>query len=122
MYVPFSIVYFIAFCICKFAKSLNVNSPNHLTKICQITYRDKSGLECDAVIRLKNGAFGLVEVKLGGDHLIEEGAANLRKLGAKIDTTKMKESSFLMVLTAVGKYAYRRNDGVYVVPVGTLRD
>ncbi|MBD5439876.1 MAG: ATP-binding protein [Treponema sp.] len=85
-------------------------------------YRDKSGLECDAVVRLKNGAFGLVEVKLGGDHLIEEGAANLRKLAAKIDTTKMKEPSFLMVLTAVGKYAYQRKDGVFVVPVGTLRD
>ncbi len=85
-------------------------------------YRDKSGLECDAVIRLKNGAFGLVEVKLGGDHLIEEGAENLRKLAAKIDTTKMKEPSFLMVLTAVGKYAYQRKDGVFVVPVGTLRD
>lgn len=85
-------------------------------------YRDKSGLECDAVIRLKNGAFGLVEMKLGGDHLIEEGAANLRKLAAKIDTTKMKEPSFLMVLTAVGKYAYQRKDSVFVVPVGTLRD
>ena len=85
-------------------------------------YLDKSGLECDAVVRLKNGAFGLVEVKLGGDHLIEEGAANLRKLAAKIDTTKMKEPSFLMVLTAVGKYAYQRKDGVFVVPVGTLRD
>lgn len=114
MYVSFSIYILSLFAF--------VNSPNHLTKTRQITYRDKSGLECDAVIRLKNGAFGLVEVKLGGDHLIEEGAANLRKLGAKIDTTKMKEPSFLMVLTAVGKYAYRRNDGVYVVPVGTLRD
>lgn len=85
-------------------------------------YRDKSGLECDAVVRLKNGDFGLIEMKLGGDHLIEEGAENLRKLAAKIDTTKMKEPSFLMVLTAVGKYAYQRNDGVLIVPVGTLRD
>ncbi|HBB13144.1 MAG TPA: AAA family ATPase, partial [Treponema sp.] len=85
-------------------------------------YRDKSGLECDAVIHLRNGSFGLIEIKLGGDHLIEEGAENLKKFRDKIDTRKMKEPSFLMVLTGTGKYAYRREDGVYVVPVGCLRD
>ena len=85
-------------------------------------YRDKSGLECDAVIHLRNGSFGLIEIKLGGDHLIEEGAENLKKFRNKIDTKKMKEPSFLMVLTGTGKYAYRREDGVYVVPVGCLRD
>ena len=85
-------------------------------------YRDKSGLECDAVIHLRNGSFGLIEIKLGGDHLIEEGAENLKKFRNKIDTRKMKEPSFLMVLTGTGKYAYRREDGVYVVPVGCLRD
>ena len=85
-------------------------------------YRDKSGLECDAVIHLRNGSFGLIEIKLGGDHLIEEGAENLKKFRDKIDTKKMKEPSFLMVLTGTGKYAYRREDGVYVVPVGCLRD
>ena len=84
-------------------------------------YRDKSGLECDAVIHLRNGAFGLVEIKLGGEKYIEEAAENLKKFSAKIDTSKMKEPSFLMVLTGVGKYAYRRKDGVYVVPAGTLR-
>ena len=102
------------------ARDLRVYAEAIDGEVCH--YRDKSGLECDAVVRLKNGAFGLAEVKLGGDHLIEEGAANLRKLAAKIDTTKMKEPSFLMVLTAVGKYAYQRKDGVFVVPVGTLRD
>ncbi len=85
-------------------------------------YRDKSGLECDTVIHLRNGSFGLIEIKLGGDTLIEEGAQNLKKFSAKIDTKKMKEPSFLMVLTGTGKFAYRREDGVYVVPVGCLRD
>lgn len=85
-------------------------------------YRDKSGLECDTVIHLRNGSFGLIEIKLGGDHLIEEGAENLKTFSAKIDTKKMKEPAFMMVLTGTGKYAYRREDGVYVVPVGCLRE
>lgn len=86
-------------------------------------YRDKNGLECDAVIHLKNGKYGLVEIKLGGDRLIEEGAANLKKLADKIDTRKMNSPSFLMVLTGVGQYAYRRpQDGVLVVPIGSLRN
>jgi predicted AAA+ superfamily ATPase len=81
-------------------------------------YRDKSGLECDTVIHLRNGSFGLIEIKLGGDKLIEEGAKTLKTFSKKIDTEKMKAPSFLMVLTGTGKYAYRREDGVYVVPVG----
>ena len=85
-------------------------------------YRDKSGLECDTVVHLRNGSYGLIEIKIGGDKLIEEGAENLRKLAAKIDTTKMKSPSFLMILTAVGPFAYRREDGVYVVPIGCLKD
>ncbi len=85
-------------------------------------YRDKNGLECDAVVHLRNGSYGLIEIKLGGDTLIEEGAKNLRTLSEKIDTTKMKSPSFLMVLTAVGPYAYRRPDGVYVVPLSCLKD
>ena len=85
-------------------------------------YRDKNGLECDAVIHLKNGKYGLVEIKLGGEKLIEEGAANLIKLADKIDTDKMNKPSFLMVLTGVGQYAYRRpTDGVLVVPIGSLK-
>lgn len=83
-------------------------------------YRDKDGLECDAVIHLRNGSYGLVEIKLGSDKLINEGAETLKQLYTKIDTTKMKSPSFMMVLTGVGDYAYRRQDGVYVVPISTL--
>lgn len=85
-------------------------------------FRDKNGLECDAVIHLRNGSYGLVEIKIGGDNLIEEGAKTLKDLAGKIDLDRMKSPSFLMVLTAVGTYAYRREDGVYVVPVGCLKD
>lgn len=85
-------------------------------------YRDKTGLECDTVVHLRNGDYGLIEIKIGGDKLIDEGAANLKKLAAKIDTTKMKDPSFLMILTAVGAFAYKREDGVYVVPIGCLKD
>ena len=85
-------------------------------------YRDKSGLECDAVVHLRNGSYGLIEIKLGGDSLIEEGARSLKTLGGKIDPNKMKTPAFLMVLTGLGDFAYRREDGVYVVPVGCLKD
>ena len=85
-------------------------------------YRDKDGLECDAVVHLRNGTYGLVEIKLGGDKLIEEGSTNLKALSDRIDTDKMKKPSFLMVLTGTGDYAYRRPDGVYVVPIGCLKD
>lgn len=85
-------------------------------------YRDKTGLECDAVIHLRNGSYGLVEIKLGGDDAIEHSAETLKQLRDKIDTTKMKPASFLMVLTGSGRYAYRREDGVFVVPIGCLRD
>ena len=85
-------------------------------------YRDKNGLECDAVVHLRDGRYGLIEIKLGGDTLVEEGARTLNKLAGKIDTGKMKPPSFLMVLTANGPYAYRRTDGIYVVPAGCLKD
>lgn len=85
-------------------------------------YRDRRELECDAVIQLRNGSYGLIEIKLRGDTLIEEGATSLKKLKNKIDTTKMKEPSFLMVLTAVGDMAYSRPDGVIVVPIGALKN
>lgn len=85
-------------------------------------YRDGDGLECDAVVHLRNGSYGLIEIKLGGESLIEEGVKSLQRLGNKIDTTKMKTPSFMMVLTAVGKFAYRRKDGVWVVPIGCLKD
>lgn len=85
-------------------------------------YRDKNGLECDAVIHLRNGKYGLIEIKLGGETLIEEGANNLKILKSKIDINKMNAPSFLMVLTGVGDYAYKRPDGVLVVPIGCLKN
>lgn len=83
-------------------------------------YRDSNNLECDAVIHLRNGKYGLIEIKLGGDKLIEEGVATLKKLESKLDIDRMNKPSFLMVLTGVGNYAFRRPDGVYVVPIGAL--
>lgn len=85
-------------------------------------YRDKTGLECDAVVHLRNGQYGLIEIKLGGDSLIKEGAETLNELANQIDTTRMKSPAFKMILTATGEYAYRRpEDGIYVVPIGCLR-
>ena len=85
-------------------------------------YRDKNGLECDAVVHLRNGQYGLIEIKLGGETLINDGVKTLLALSAQIDTTRMNAPAFKMVLTAVGEYAYRRpDDGVYVVPIGCLK-
>ena len=84
-------------------------------------FRDRTGLECDAVVHLRNGSYGLIEIKLGGEHLINEGAASLKKLASLVDTSKMPEPSFMMVLTGVGKYAYRCPDGVDVVPIRCLK-
>ncbi len=83
-------------------------------------YRDRYGTECDAVVHLRNGSYGLVEIKLGGDKLIEEGAAALAKVESILDLGKMKRPSFKMVLTGVGDCAYKRKDGVLVVPVSCL--
>ena len=86
-------------------------------------YRDKNGLECDAVVHLPNGKYGLIEMKLGGETLIEEGAKTLHALTEKLDTDKMHAPAFRMVLTGVGKYAYKRpTDGIMVVPIGCLKD
>lgn len=85
-------------------------------------FRDSNGLECDAVIHLRNGKYGLVEIKLGGDKQIEDGVRTLLKLKETIDETKMGSPAFMMVLTATGNYAFRRNDGVCIVPVSTLRN
>ena len=85
-------------------------------------FRDKNGLECDAVVHLRDGRYGLVEVKLGGEDKIRDGADALKDLAGKIDTARMREPSFLTVLVGVGQYAYRREDGVYVVPIGCLKD
>lgn len=85
-------------------------------------YRDKNGLECDAVVHLHDGRYGLIEIKLGGETLVNAGAESLKELQSKINTDSMNSPAFLMVLTAVGNYAYRRKDGVYVVPIGCLKD
>ena len=85
-------------------------------------YRDKSNLECDAVVHLNNGRYGLIEIKLGGDKLIEEGAKNLLKLRERIDFEKMTEPAFMMVLCGIAPFAYLRSDGVMVVPIGCLRN
>lgn len=85
-------------------------------------YRDKDGQECDAVIHLRNGKYGLIEIKLGGDKLIEEGVKSLKAMKEKIDTSKINEPSFLMVLTGTGDFAYCRKDGVCVVPIVCLKN
>lgn len=84
-------------------------------------YRDKSGLECDAVVYLSNGAYGLIEIKLGGAQRIEEGVDVLQRLSSQMDTRVMPPPSFQMVLIGVGDYAYTRKDGVHVVPIGCLK-
>ncbi len=84
-------------------------------------FRDKNGLECDAVIHLRDGRYGLVEIKLGGLKLSDEGAKTLNELSRKINTEKMMSPSFMMVLTGTGAYAYKRKDGVWVVPIGCLK-
>ena len=85
-------------------------------------YRDKDGQECDAVVHLRNGKYGLIEIKLGGEKLIEEGVKTLKSMESKIDVDRMNAPSFLMVLTGTGDYAYRRRDGVLVVPIGCLKN
>ena len=89
-------------------------------KLCH--YRDSNGLECDTVLHRRNGSYALMEVKLGGQDLIEEGAKNMIKLANSIDTEKMPSPSFMAVIIGVGKYAYQREDGVYVIPIGCLKD
>lgn len=83
-------------------------------------YRDSNGLECDAIIHLNNGKWAAIEIKLGSEKGIEEGAKNLNTLD-KLLTNETKKPSFKMILTAAGK-AYRRNDGIYVVPINLLKD
>ena len=83
-------------------------------------YKDKSGLECDAVIHLRNGKYGLVEIKLGGERLIEEGVKSITKLASEIDTKRMRQPSFKMIIVATGDFAYQRPDGVIICPIGAL--
>lgn len=84
-------------------------------------FRDKNGLECDAVLHRRDGRYGLIEIKLGSEKGIEDGVKTLRALSKKIDTNVMHAASFLMILTASGEFAYRRDDGILVVPIGCLK-
>lgn len=85
-------------------------------------YRDSSGLECDTVLHRRDGSYALLEVKLGGAERINEGAASMMELANSIDTTKMPAPSFMAVIVGVGQYAYQRKDGVYVIPIGCLKN
>lgn len=85
-------------------------------------YTDASGLECDAIIHLRNGKYALVEIKLGGDTLVEKGVNSLKSLEDKLDTERLGKPAFRMVLTATGEFAYRRkDDGIIVCPLSALR-
>ncbi len=84
-------------------------------------YRDRNNLECDAVIHLRNGSYGLIEIKLGGDKLIEEGVQTLKTLESTINTKEMSKPSFMAVLCAKAPYAYKRSDGVYIIPITSLK-
>ena len=86
-------------------------------------YHDKTGLECDAVLRTWSGAYALAEVKLGGETLVEEGARTLKKLSSLILAKGKKPPTFMMIVTAVGAFAYRRKeDGIIVCPLSALRN
>lgn len=85
-------------------------------------YRDSSGLECDTVLHRRNGSYALLEVKLGGEDNINKGAASMIELSNNIDTDKMPLPSFMAVIVGVGKFAYQRKDGVFVIPIGCLKD
>ena len=85
-------------------------------------FRTQAGLECDAVIQLSDGRYGLAEIRLGGEQAVEKGASTLLKIASKIDTNHLNPPSFLLVLTGTHPYGFRREDGVYVVPIGVLRD
>ncbi len=85
-------------------------------------YRDSNGLECDTVLHRRDGSYALLEVKLGGEEHINNGAASMIELSNNIDTDKMPLPTFMAVIVGVGKYAYQRKDGVYVIPIGCLKD
>ena len=85
-------------------------------------YHYSSGLECDTVLHRRNGSYALMEVKLGGEQNIEDGAKSMLALAENIDTGKMPAPSFMAVIVGVGQYAFQRKDGVYVIPIGCLKD
>ena len=84
-------------------------------------YRDNAGLECDAIIHLPNGRWAAIEIKLGGNDLIEYGAKKLKLLKNKIkEKSDLNEPEFMMILTAFGNL-YTRSDGIIVVPINCLK-
>ena len=85
-------------------------------------YRDSNGLECDTVLHRRNGSYALLEVKLGGEEHINAASASMIELAGKIDTDKMPAPAFMAVIIGIGKYAYQRQDGVFVIPIGCLKD
>lgn len=85
-------------------------------------YKDNLDNECDIVIHLRNGRYALLEVKLGGERLIEEGVETLKDVLRRIDTDKMGEPAFMAVVTGTERYAYRRDDGILILPLGALRN
>ena len=85
-------------------------------------YRDNLDNECDVVIHLRNGRYALIEVKLGGESLIEEGVETLKDVLRRIDTSKMGEPAFMAVVTGTDRYAYKRDDGIMIIPIGTLKN
>ena len=85
-------------------------------------YHDNRDNECDAVIHLRDGRYALIEIKLGGEKLISDGVTSLNSVLKNLDTDKMGKPSFMAVIVGIGRYAYRREDGVYIVPIGCLRN
>ena len=85
-------------------------------------YRDNLDNECDIVIYLRDGRYALLEVKLGGKKLIDEGVSTLNKVLRRIDTDKMGEPAFMAIVTGTDRYAYRRDDGIFIIPLGALKN
>lgn len=85
-------------------------------------YRDKYGLECDAVLTLRNGQYALIEIKLGGTKAVEEGAEALNKLEKLITEKGYNPPTFKMIITGNNPYGYRRKDGIYQIPIGCLKN
>lgn len=85
-------------------------------------YKDNLDNECDVVIHLRNGRYALLEVKLGGERLIDEGVKTLKDVLRRIDTDKMGKPAFMAIITGTERYAYRRDDGIIILPLGALKN
>ena len=85
-------------------------------------YKDNLDNECDVVIHLRDGRYALLEVKLGGEKLIDEGVKTLKDVLRRIDTDKMGKPAFMAIITGTERYAYRRDDGIIILPLGALKN